>query len=250
MNSFLVIVVLGAVVAGFVQGLSGFAFGMVAMSFWVWVLDPHIAAAMTVFGALMGQLVAAVSVRRGVEFPLLWPFVAGGLIGIPLGVAVLPNIDADLFKLGLGLLLVAWCPAMLFASRLPEFKGSNRFLDGIAGLFGGALAALGGFSGMVPTLWCTVRGFPRHSQRAVIQNFNLTILAATMAGYLATGVITREMWPMFAIVLPAMLIPTVVGTRLYRTISDTAFRRIVLVLLIASGIVMVAFSVPRVMGAW
>lgn len=25
----------GAIVAGFVQGLSGFAFGMVAMSFWV-----------------------------------------------------------------------------------------------------------------------------------------------------------------------------------------------------------------------
>ena len=33
------LVALGAAVAGFVQGLSGFAFGMVSMSFWAWALD-------------------------------------------------------------------------------------------------------------------------------------------------------------------------------------------------------------------
>ena len=41
---------LGAAVAGFVQGLSGFAFGMVSMSFWAWALDPRLAAALAVFG--------------------------------------------------------------------------------------------------------------------------------------------------------------------------------------------------------
>ncbi len=34
MHSIYFVVALGAVVAGFVQGLSGFAFGLVAMSFW------------------------------------------------------------------------------------------------------------------------------------------------------------------------------------------------------------------------
>ena len=40
----ILVVALGAAVAGFVQGLSGFAFGMVAMSFWAWVLEPQLAA--------------------------------------------------------------------------------------------------------------------------------------------------------------------------------------------------------------
>jgi len=248
MNSFLVVVVLGAVVAGFVQGLSGFAFGMVAMSFWVWVLDPHIAAAMAVFGALTGQVMAAVTVRRNVEFPLLWPFILGGLVGIPLGVVVLPNIDADVFKLGLGILLLLWCPAMLLTKAPPTFKPANKLADGLVGLLGGTLSALGGFAGVIPTLWCTVRGFPRHSQRAVVQNFNLTMLSVTMISYLFTGMITREMWPMFAIVVPAVLIPSVVGTRLYRSISDTAFRRLVLGLLTCSGLGMLAFSLPKVLG--
>lgn len=249
MDSLLIVVIAGAVVAGFVQGLSGFAFGMVAMSFWVWVVDPHVAAAMSVFGALVGQLVAAVSVRRAVDWKMLWPYLAGGLVGIPIGVVILPSLQPDYFKLGLGILLALWCPVMLFAKRLPQVTVGGRGADGAVGMVGGVLAALGGIAGIIPTLWCTLRGYPRHSQRAVIQNFNLAMQAVTMTTYLATGIVTRDMWPMFAIVAPAMLIPTLLGTRLYHGISDTAFRRIVLVLLTVSGIAMLGYSLPRVFGS-
>ena len=34
----------GAAVAGLVQGISGFAFAMVAMSIWVWGIEPRLAA--------------------------------------------------------------------------------------------------------------------------------------------------------------------------------------------------------------
>lgn len=116
------VIALGAMVAGFVQGLSGFAFGMVAMSFWAWALDPRLAATLAVFGALTGQIIAAFSVRRGFDMRLLWPFIAGGLLGIPIGVAVLPHLDMDLFKAVLGGLLVLWCPAMLFSRQLPGLR--------------------------------------------------------------------------------------------------------------------------------
>ena len=62
-----------------------------------------------------------------------------------------------------------------------------------------------------------------------------------------TGVITTATLPMLAIVLPAMLIPTLLGTRLYIGISDAAFRRIVLGLLTASGIAMLAAALPRLL---
>jgi uncharacterized membrane protein YfcA len=61
----LVLLAAGAAVAGFVQGLSGFAFGMVAMSIWVWGVEPRVAAVMTVMGGLSGQLLQAFTVRRG-----------------------------------------------------------------------------------------------------------------------------------------------------------------------------------------
>lgn len=240
------IVAIGAAAAGFVQGLSGFAFGMVAMSFWAWVLDPRLAAALAVFGALTGQLLAVFSVRRGFSWPLLWPFLLGGLAGIPLGVLVLPHLDMDWFKAVLGALLALWCPVMLVAQRLPRI-GGNRWGDGAVGLVGGVLGGIGGFAGSVPTLWCTLRGFNKDTQRAVIQNFNLSMLSVTMAIYLATGIVTRDMAPMFAVVAPAMLIPTLLGTRLYIGISDVTFRRVVLGLLTCSGLTLLASSVPQLL---
>ncbi len=57
MDGLYLVIALGAAAAGFVQGLSGFAFGMVAMSFWAWVLQPQDAAALAVFGSLVGQVI-------------------------------------------------------------------------------------------------------------------------------------------------------------------------------------------------
>ncbi|MCD7097196.1 sulfite exporter TauE/SafE family protein [Stenotrophomonas sp. MMGLT7] len=247
MESMYLVVALGAVVAGFVQGLSGFAFGLVAMSFWAWALDPRLAATLSVFGALLGQVVAAVTVRRGFDLKRLLPFVLGGLAGIPLGVALLPHLDMDRFKAVLGALLVLWCPAMLLARRLPRISAGGRVADGAVGLAGGVLGGIGGFTGTLPTLWCTLRGYDKDSQRAVIQNFNLSMLLVTMGTYLATGIVTREMLPLFAVVAPAMLVPTLLGARLYKGISEARFRQIVLGLLTASGAGLLASSVPRLL---
>jgi len=248
MESVYLVVALGAIVAGFVQGLSGFAFGLVAMSFWAWALEPRLAATLAVFGALVGQILAAVTVRRGFDLKQLLPFVLGGLAGIPLGVALLPHLDMDWFKAMLGALLVVWCPAMLLAKRLPKITGGGRLADATVGMAGGVLGGIGGFSGTLPTLWCTLRGFEKDTQRAVIQNFNLSMLLVTMGTYLATGIVTRDMLPLFVIVAPAMLVPALLGARLYIGIGEVRFRQIVLGLLTASGVALLASSAPRLLG--
>lgn len=239
------IIALGAIVAGFVQGLSGFAFSLVAMPFWAWTVEPELAVVLLVFGAFTGQLVGAFSVRRGFAVPVLLPFLVGGLAGIPIGVAVLPLLDARLFKTMLGLLLVVWCPIMLFSRSLPPVRFGGRLADGAAGLIGGVMAGLGGFAGPVPTLWCTLRQMDKDTQRTVVQNFNLATLGVTMAIYLATGVVKVEMVPMFAVVAAAMLLPTLLGSRIYIGISEASFRRIVLGLLTASGAAMLAATLPQ-----
>ena len=114
------IIVLGAAVAGFVQGLSGFGFSLVAVSFWAWTIEPRVAAVLAVFGGLTGQVLAAATVRRGFHWPRLLPFVAGGLIGIPLGMLLLPRLDAAAFRAFIGAVLAIWCPVMLFAARIPR----------------------------------------------------------------------------------------------------------------------------------
>ncbi len=235
----------GAVVAGFIQGLSGFAFSMVALSIWVWGLDPKLASVMAVFGSLSGQILAALLGERRVHVGTLAPYLAGGLLGIPLGVALLPALEPRLFKLALGLFLAFCCPLMLFAKQLPKVRFGGRGADAVAGLLGGFMGGLGGITGAIPTLWCTLRGLDKDEQRAVIQNFNLATLAVTMLSYLVTGVVTAEMASLFPVVALALLLPALLGMRVYARLSQTNFRRLVLVLLTLAGVAMLAASLPK-----
>jgi uncharacterized protein len=239
MSTELALLAAGAAVAGFVQGLSGFAFGMVAMSIWVWGVEPRVAAVMTVMGGLSGQLLQAFTVRRGLRLAALAPFLAGAGVGVPLGVAALPHLNAAMFKLTLGIILVVCCPAMLLAHKLPRLTFGGRVGDGVAGAVGGLMGGIGGFPGVVPTLWCTLRGFDKELQRTVVQNFNLAALAATMAVYVASGAVTRDMLPLFAVVVPALIVPSLLGARVYVGLSELAFRRVVLTLLSGAGVAMI-----------
>jgi uncharacterized protein len=240
-------IAIGAVVAGFVQGLSGFAFSLVATSIWAWTVDPKLAAACAIFGGLSGQIMAAFSVRRGFDWNLLLPYLMGAIVGIPIGISLLPLLDVHVFKATLGTMLIVWCPLMLFAKHLPRVTAGGRVADGAAGLLGGVCGGIGGFTGVVPTLWCTLRGMEKDQQRSIIQNFNMAALAFTMTAYILTGTVTRAMVPMFGIVLVCMAIPVLLGARLYIGISEATFRKIVLTLLTASGVALLASSVPQIL---
>lgn len=246
-----VAIVLGAVVAGFVQGLSGFAFALVAMSVWAWTLPPQLAAPLTVFGALVGQGVAAVQ-RRGdrVNWRLLAPFLLGGVAGLPLGVLLVPYLDVLWFKASIGLLLAVWCPLMLWGRHLPRIAlrpPLQRAADAAVGVTGGFMGGLGGFAGVVPTLWCTLCQMPREAQRTVVQNFALAMQAAAFVGYCLNSVVTVAMAPHLAVVGLAVLVPVLVGSRLYSGMSDARFRQLVLGLLTVSGIALLFASVPALL---
>jgi uncharacterized membrane protein YfcA len=238
------LLVFGAALAGLVQGISGFAFAMVAMSVWVWGIEPRLAAVMAVSGGLVGQIFALFTVRRGLRLPVLLPFLVGGLLGVPLGAWALPHLNPAAFKLTLGLFLVLCCPAMLLAHRLPRFAAGGRAADLLIGALGGVMGGIGGFSGVLPSLWATLRGYDKDLQRSVIQNFSLAALAATLLTYVAAGTATPDMLPKFAVVAPALLLPAWLGSRIYLGLSPLAFRRVVLLLLTLAGLAMLAAAMP------
>jgi uncharacterized membrane protein YfcA len=51
-------------------------------------------------------------------------------------------------------------------------------------------------------------------------------------------------------VVPAMLVPTLLGAKLYHGISEARFRQIVLGMLTLSGVAMLMAGVPKVLERW
>jgi len=246
MTSELAWLALGAAVGGLVQGISGFAFAMVAMSIWVWGVDPKLAAVMAVFGGATGQIISAIRIRRGWHVHLLWPFVLGSAIGIPTGQRLLTVLDPNRFKLVLGLMLVTGCGAMLATAKLPKVTHGGKPADAAAGLLGGLMAPLSGFSGLAPALWATLRGYTKDEHRAVLQNFNLIVLLATFLSNVWAGRVGTQHLPMMGVVAVSLVLPAIYGSRIYTGMSPVAFRSGVLWILVFAGLTMLASSLRAI----
>ncbi len=234
------IVVLGALCAGFVTGLAGFGTGLTALAFWLHVVEPAVAAALVAICSVVAQLQSLYTVRREMVWRRVWPFLLGGVAGVPLGVGLLRMVDSRTLKVVVGLLLVGYAGTTLGFRRFPTVARGGRLADGAVGFGGGVLGGLAGLSGPLSTIWCALRGWKPDAQRAVYQPYNLAILALVLGAYATQGVLTGLVWGLGLACLPATLIGVHVGLRQYSRVNDRQFRYLVLWLLLASGLFLTA----------
>ena len=221
---FLIATFLGALVAG----LSGFAFGLVAASVWLYILTPLQTATLIVAFGLIVQGYAVWKLRQALDWRRLWPFVAGAAAGVPAGVAVLTWASPAYVRAGVGVLLVLYS---LYAGFRPAVKpiAAGPAADIAVGFLNGALAGLTGLAGVLVTIWCGVRGWPKDQQRAVFQPVAVAIFVMTAGWIGAKGAITPDTLRLFLFGLPALLAGTWLGIELYGRLDEAAFRKIVLV---------------------
>src|SRR3954469_235506 len=88
--------------AALVAGLAGFAFGLVAAAVWLHILTPLQTASLIIAFGLIVQGVAVWKLRRALQWRRLWPFLLGGLVGVPLGVALLGWANPDYMRASIG----------------------------------------------------------------------------------------------------------------------------------------------------
>lgn len=231
---------LGAIIAGFVQGLTGFAFGLVAMSFWVWALAPQLAAPLVVFASLWSHIISLSSENKSYHFDkaLVLPYILAGLIGVPIGTWLLDRVEPETFKLVLGTFLMIWSPLMLFNPKFIFIQKSGKYADSFIGFLGGILGGLGGFSGALPSAWLMLKNLQKDKQRYIMRHFNFAIQVFTLSAYLIQGNIKSQHITYILVLIFAVSIPAILGAKLFYKISEIQFKKIVLSLLFASGVFM------------
>jgi uncharacterized membrane protein YfcA len=235
---------LGAIAGGFVSGLAGFGTALMALGIWLYVLPPSIAVPLVVISSVVAQSWTLPSMWRSFDLSLVWPFLIGGLAGVPLGTMLVAHADPNVFKLTVGVFLLAF-PIALYFSGPMAFTFGGRLADGAIGFAGGIMGGLAGLSGPLPILWASIRGWGKHERRGVFQIFNWTVLVAALCLQAASGGVDRQVIWLAALAFPATVFGTWLGARLYRTLSDQNFTNVVLGLLFLSGLGLVWSSVGR-----
>jgi len=229
------IVVAGALTAGFVNGLSGTGYSLMALGFWLHVMSPTTAAPLTALCSVSGHIQSLPRIWRGVIWTRLWPFLAAGLVGVPLGTALLGHIRLQPLKLSVGCFLILYCGWMAFVRRPPIIRGASRWADAGIGLVGGVLGGMASMSGPAPSVWAQLRGWNMHEQRGVNQPFNMAILAAALVSAAVAGYLDHVFLVWVLITVPTTLLGARLGLLVYGRIDDRQFRWIILGLLALSG---------------
>ena len=232
------IVLAGALLAGFVNGLAGFGTGLVALGLWLHVVDPVLASPLVVICSVAAQILSLYSIRPTFNLYRLYPFLLGGALGVPIGVMALNHIEVDSFRAGVGGFLVLYCAFTLASRRLPVFNRGGKSADGAVGFAGGILGGAAGLSGALPTVWCGLKGWGKTEQRAVYQPFNLAILSWALIAQAQQGYITAEVGRLALICLPGTVLGVWLGVKAFGRVDDRQFRLIILWLLLASGSVL------------
>ena len=238
------LLLLGAIAGGFVSGLAGFGTALMALGIWLYVLPPSIAVPVVLISSVVAQSWTLPSMWRSFDLSLVWPFLIGGLAGVPLGTMLVAHADPNVFKLTVGVFLLVFPTALYFSGPM-AFSLGGRLADGAIGFAGGIMGGLAGLSGPLPILWASIRGWGKHERRGVFQIFNWTVLVAALCLQAASGRVDRQVLWLAALAFPATVFGTWLGARLYRTLSDQNFTNVVLGLLFLSGLGLVWSSVGQ-----
>jgi uncharacterized membrane protein YfcA len=221
--------------AALVAGLAGFAFGIVAAGIWLHVITPVETASLIVGFGLIVQGLAVWKLRNALDWRKLWAFVAGGALGVPLGVAVLGWTNPAHVRAGIGAVLVLYALYALARPKMQPVAG-GPLRDAGVGFLNGILGGITGFAGIVVTIWCGLRGWPKDVQRAVFQPVGVATFIMCAAWLGGTGAISGHTVELFLLGLPFLLAGTWLGLRLYGRLDEEGFRKIVLALLLVSGV--------------
>jgi uncharacterized membrane protein YfcA len=240
----LAIFLLATFAAALVAGLAGFAFGLVGVAVWLHILTPLQTASLIIAFGLIVQGVAVWKLRHALQWDRLWPFLIGASIGVPIGVAVLGWTNPDAVRASVGALLILYSVYALARPAVKPILAGGAPADAGVGFLNGILGGATGLAGIIVTIWCGLRGWPKDAQRAVFQPVGVAIFAMSAVWLGLNGAADIDTLRLFAIGLPLLLAGTWLGLKLYGRAGEAGFRKIVLALLLASGVALM-FSLRR-----
>lgn len=229
----LVLVVLIAFAAAFIQSVAGFGSALLGMPLLVAVVGIQIASPLVAMLGVALEIVLILRYREHLHVGVVSKLVVAAAAGIPLGIYAVKNVDQRIVLGILAVVLVSYGIYGLSKFTLPKLEGRGWTygLGFVAGVLGGAYNT----AGPPVIIYGHARRWPAAQFKGNLQGFFLPVSFFVLAGHFLARTVTPVVWQCFAVSLLPLFLGILLGGLAERRIDAERFRKLVLVLLVVLG---------------
>jgi uncharacterized protein len=223
--------------AGFIQGMTGFGSALVAIPLLSLFLDIKSAVPLCILNSLVITTYLSLKMRRHLDAKKILPLCAAAVPGIIVGSTILEKVSSTIIRVCLGTLLIAYSAYSLFSR--PKPRKLHKAWSYIAGFSSGAIGAAFSAGGPPTIIYTTLNNWKKDEIKATLSGFFLfnSYLIATV--HAVNGLTSIEIFTYFMISAPVVLLGTVLGSICYGRIPATLYLQIIFTFLTLMGIMMI-----------
>jgi len=238
----IILIAMGVILlAGFTHSFAGFGFSLVSVPLLIIFLSPKIVVPVLIIHSLFINLYLTYSCRKNIETRRVLPLFVFGLIGTIIGAKILLFMAAQSLKIFISITIAVIALAYLlgFNMKIKNEKLAYGPVGTLSGILNGSIS----MSGPPLIFFFTNQGVKKHIFRANLLSYFLLLNIITIPVYLIDGLLTEEVLLYSAALLPGLVAGAFTGNKLSHLLPERIFRRIVLIVVMLSGIVSFTLAV-------
>ena len=217
-------------VSGIIRGFTGTGSALITAPLFTLLFGPGEAigiVALLEIGIAIQLMPAAV---RLTPWRVVAPMTIAGTLLVPVGAWMLIVADADVMKQAIALVVLVSSLILLSGCRYPgkPTVRNSVSIGALSGLLNGATA----MGGPPATLYILSTPWAKEVARAALISHACLIMVPTFMSLVVGGIVTWAIVGRALLLLPVYVITTWIGSRVFRTANESAFRRAALWLLV------------------
>ncbi|NOQ26072.1 MAG: TSUP family transporter [Bacteroidales bacterium] len=242
----LIIIILSIVfVAALTRSTFGFGDALIAMPLLALFIDIKIATPLMALIAFFIAISILIKNRDKVEFNSVWRLILASLVGIPIGLWYLDDINENIIKLILGIIILLFAVYNLTKPKLHQLKSEKyAWIFGfIAGILGGAYNT----NGPPIVIYSSLKKWNPQNFRATLQGYFFTTGILLVISHGIAGNYTSQVLTYFAYCLPVVLLAVIIGAKVNKKIPIIRFHKYIYMILIFLGFMLIYNSIKNLM---
>ncbi|AJQ28590.1 sulfite exporter TauE/SafE family protein [Pelosinus fermentans] len=222
-----------ALVASFIQSLTGFGFAIIATPLLITIYDPKEVVLILQIISLSINTVFSVILRKYVDWNFVFVLSFGSLLGQPIGMAIYYYVPSNILKIFISVIILLF---LLIKQTSCKPMYETRFKSLIVGVISGLLNTSTALAGPPLILYLAACNREKTSMRAdSIVYFTVISLTGIIGFIIAQQDLSVAVSRTF-MMLPAAIVGLILGNLLFPYLSQSMFQKIIFIMMAFSSV--------------